>query len=67
MAKANRFESLTQDDLYAKANEIREKMAALKAECRVYVEEIGRRDAEAALANRAGFGQTIGGAVDLTR
>lgn len=67
MARANRFESLTQDDLYAKATKLREEMAALKAELRTYVEEIGCRDAEAALANRAGFGQSIGGAVDLTR
>lgn len=59
-AKADRFESLTQDDLYARANEIREQMAALKAELRTYVEEIGRRDAEAALANRAGREQVIG-------
>lgn len=60
MAKVDRLEKLTQDDLYAKANELREQMAELKAEIKSYVDEIGRRDGEAALANRAGREQVIG-------
>lgn len=58
--KLERFENQTLEDLYAAVAELRQQALAVRAQTKKLNEEIARREAEAALARRAGRGQTIG-------
>ena len=60
MAKVERFEDQTLEDLYAKVEELRVMAVDIRTQTKVLNEEIARREAEIAESKRAGREQVIG-------
>lgn len=61
MAKVSEFESMTLEDLYNLAGDLRSEQQENRDRRKQVNEEIAKREAEIAEANRAGREQTIGG------